>query len=1204
MESQLISRKRNRPSLVCLACKKRKIRCDKKRPCSSCVRSNTVKHCIYDSNWLVDGNHEAEDNQDSLDKAIENSKVPVSLVQPPPNKKPNIKTEVKDGLQKNKLKEDLVQIRRSELNTLMDRLIALELKQHKTQPDPTRSAENVKLDSPDSDIIDVNYYDMHFKYKTLLYPTPVFLNASKHQALNISGTFLDMNVLHDPKFPGFLPEKTTGSDSQGKKSPKSLYPLLKGYQLGVNPFQNEEETISLYEVSKFSVSDDPDVHNDAESSMIGPFAWFAVLKKDFWLAILRRYCQDQKAKSRLNALDLVRNADQYHPSPVSSNGSLLNPSFLSNLQSPISTASKELSDLPRPAFLANSISGDSESKVDNSYEDFARRELNDNLEDDMPFVIDNDNANQLKSSVNKNPKLKATVFDELDHYGTKIIDQILSVLPKKKALWLLVKKFFCVLYPFFPFLDEFDFRMCLEKIFGPECYEDKKITLINIVKRIDFSTIGILLVVIRLSYVSLFSNRIDINESRLNVGDSISPKAHETRYLLLNPILLQAIDVAHLCLNQFALLKKGRLPVLQCALYIRIYHCYAPEDGNGIDDAENQIFHGMLVQMAYSLGLNREMRDVKNSNIDKRKNNLRRKIWAHLCTEDFDRCYASGTFLSINSDYYNTLPPFTEPGNSNLRDVQLDDAVNNTFKFNEAFLKGPTKHILRLVLKIDSQAKMSELTKYINHAEVGSFASFGRLIDYIKPLESNEISYSSSKILKVSICLKCKLFFMILAFYFVSYYDEKGNPELRQFYITKMFSLVVEEVMPVMLPFIFKSESCFGEGANLKLNPNIQFCIHRCNELLIIGLCRNTASVYQLEGDPEHYEKLKNDAEYRQIFEKRIEISNIMIRCSQIFLFSAYVLSNRYYFAWTIEKAHSFMLSVVTNEEFYGQMAELKNVDVCDCGALEQLVAMGKSGMSYLEKWMEVNCKPINLESMFKSHDELLYSRRGNKDSYVSIAKRRHELNMSKIKEEESLSRSHEQESIPRFHKSGSDSKSPIPFLLNPSDQIFDKPKESNSKEYEGSILPRDFANIPNLNLQDDTPGANGFLNDWTPMQDEFENFNNYKSMPEVDSSWLQLLAQKNQQQDGSSYNQADNSQNHANKPAKNHKKLTANGDSPATGNYRKAFDSTTNPIDKTFFEIPSDKNLAEDQIQDALGSKYFDLFSDLPLDQIFYPSR
>jgi hypothetical protein len=46
-EGQTRAQKRNRRVFVCLPCHKRKLRCDKKQPCSRCASSGAPEDCIY-----------------------------------------------------------------------------------------------------------------------------------------------------------------------------------------------------------------------------------------------------------------------------------------------------------------------------------------------------------------------------------------------------------------------------------------------------------------------------------------------------------------------------------------------------------------------------------------------------------------------------------------------------------------------------------------------------------------------------------------------------------------------------------------------------------------------------------------------------------------------------------------------------------------------------------------------------------------------------------------------------------------------------------------------------------------------------------------------------------------------------------------------------------------------------------------------------
>lgn len=44
-------KKRNKPTLVCANCKKRKVKCDRQQPCSSCIKIKQIGTCTYESAW-------------------------------------------------------------------------------------------------------------------------------------------------------------------------------------------------------------------------------------------------------------------------------------------------------------------------------------------------------------------------------------------------------------------------------------------------------------------------------------------------------------------------------------------------------------------------------------------------------------------------------------------------------------------------------------------------------------------------------------------------------------------------------------------------------------------------------------------------------------------------------------------------------------------------------------------------------------------------------------------------------------------------------------------------------------------------------------------------------------------------------------------------------------------------------------------------
>ena len=55
MSQEPIKKKRKRNTVVCLPCKKRKIKCDRQKPCAQCVASNASNFCFYSPpQWAVD----------------------------------------------------------------------------------------------------------------------------------------------------------------------------------------------------------------------------------------------------------------------------------------------------------------------------------------------------------------------------------------------------------------------------------------------------------------------------------------------------------------------------------------------------------------------------------------------------------------------------------------------------------------------------------------------------------------------------------------------------------------------------------------------------------------------------------------------------------------------------------------------------------------------------------------------------------------------------------------------------------------------------------------------------------------------------------------------------------------------------------------------------------------------------------------------
>lgn len=102
--------------------------------------------------------------------------------------------------------------------------------------------------------------------------------------------------------------------------------------------------------------------------------------------------------------------------------------------------------------------------------------------------------------------LGLTFYDGGIDEELKLIEKIELVLPNKRITWKLIERFFTHLYPFFAIIDELYFKSLINRLLGPESSDDEKISKLKVEKRLDFVYLGLLLIVLRLSYLSLFSN--------------------------------------------------------------------------------------------------------------------------------------------------------------------------------------------------------------------------------------------------------------------------------------------------------------------------------------------------------------------------------------------------------------------------------------------------------------------------------------------------------------------------------------------------------------------------------------------------------------------------------------------------------------------------------------------------------------------------
>lgn len=530
----------------------------------------------------------------------------------------------------------------------------------------------------------------------------------------------------------------------------------------------------------------------------------------------------------------------------------------------------------------------------------------------------------IRTQMNKNAiALGLTMFEGKIDQELQLLEKIHMILPKRRVVWTLVRIFFSVIYPFVPFFNENEFREQLVKILGPESYEEEPVEMFRIEKRLDFATIAAFLIILRMAYLSNFSNKHQINKYILESDD---PNYAEKRYLLSNPIDIDVINFAQLCLDQFDLTRKTNLQILVTAMMMRVYRMFSPEDGDGTDGGDAQTFNAMLTQMACTVGVNREPDNFKDALNDEKKNNLMRRLWFFLMVMDSSQAALYGLPLSIDEHNYDIKLPFWRAGNEIVNDHHLDRVVNENI-LDLASIYFELRKIITMALSLRTKQRMVDFTAAVSRFEVILHRNCGKLSDFTRTVPDPTV-HLFLKIKKCKSYLAMKIFLLTIYHHFFLDYEQQGNVDLCFFYLRKVLSILWNEFMPEYLELIQNNHIHFDPHLTVSdfiLNPGVQFMIHKGGQVLFAMILRLNTTIRNLKKNIEvHDKRLRGDFSYKLRFAKLCKLARIMEKLARFGVDCLSQLSGRYYYAWRVSKAHRYIIDLIVKESFYADDEDLK----------------------------------------------------------------------------------------------------------------------------------------------------------------------------------------------------------------------------------------------------------------------------------------
>lgn len=220
----------------------------------------------------------------------------------------------------------------------------------------------------------------------------------------------------------------------------------------------------------------------------------------------------------------------------------------------------------------------------------------------------------------------------------QVLARIAELLPPKRIIVLFMEKFFKQIYPVIPIIDEQNFKNHINHILALRSSTDEsdKVQKLRMTKLSDYCNMGILVIILRLTWLSLPSNACEIDlgshcSSFLmpHVNTATITQAKEETLLIKYETPVEALELIREHLIKFDQISSisnsnVNLTTVQFAIFYKLYlMCWANDNpshntasdplvpgtsnnGGGQDNETHQVLLSSITQMAFSCGLHRD----------------------------------------------------------------------------------------------------------------------------------------------------------------------------------------------------------------------------------------------------------------------------------------------------------------------------------------------------------------------------------------------------------------------------------------------------------------------------------------------------------------------------------------------------------------------------------------------------------------------
>ncbi|CCE79787.1 Piso0_001884 [Millerozyma farinosa CBS 7064] len=660
-----------------------------------------------------------------------------------------------------------------------------------------------------------------------------------------------------------------------------------------------------------------------------PLSWSSSAKNDIALSLMRLYirkmksCEYLKSISKNNPLSYIVSESEVQTMENTINEKKHSPDILFRKMTLLQSEFRELV----PASVSKSIFND-----------------------------------EVVTSETKNPNFIGVKLSDTTNYDM-LSKKICEILPQKNITWDLISFFFEYLYPSMPFLDECEFINEIRRITDSESENAASkgfFKSLNIEKRIDFAYLGILLSLIRLSHLCL--RRDEDDDEKKDLKSNRLSWANTHKWAKETSPKPGTFSLALRCLAVFDFYSKTCFPVLQCAMFIRMFELYTPELGDGMLAGDSQVRDSILIQIAYSLDLNREPELFENPCPNEKRNSLIRKIWWYLVIADTISSSQYGNSLLISDKTYDTKCPFSKLGNATISNYALENEIFENYQLL-ASLNDKQKNILEKILDLKSCVKMESLEAQLEEFENIICVRLGDLLSYT--CQGSKLS--GSTIPRFSYLVSCKCFIMSVYFNMAIICERHKSNELSFAYLKKALAIIMIDLLPNARSIL----STLNGACRLILTPKVELWLHKASQVLVCVILHLNILGRRLQLDPYHERLMNSDSSYRENNERITSAIEYYKACGQICLTSLNPIVDIYFYGWVINSAHSFLYRNSCGEDLFNSIKDnplIASLHSYNNKEVSDLIAISRDFLETVE----------NLESVPNSVTDSIFSSIGD----------------------------------------------------------------------------------------------------------------------------------------------------------------------------------------------------------------------------------